>query len=118
MRIDKYDPIAGGFRAPLNAAYTGSATPIAVSINSSGRVLPGAAGQTGMVGIICQPTDLPAGAIVDVMTDGELVEAGLAAGTLYYAHATTGVISSTASVFRVGHTVEADRLIVRFQSGQ
>ena len=114
-RIDKYDPVAGGFRAPLAASYTGAAAPKAVSLDSSGRVVQGAAGQTGMVGVICKPDDAVAGEMVDFMTHGELVEAGLAAGTVYYAHATTGVISDTTSVYRVGHTVEADRLVVRFQ---
>lgn len=112
MRIDKYDPVDGGFRAPLHAAYTGAAAAIGVGINSSGRVVAGA-GQTGIVGVVCIPFDKAAGDIVDVMTDGELVEAGLAAGTAYYAHATTGVISTTASLYRVGHTVEAGRLVVR-----
>lgn len=111
-RIDKYQPVAGGFRAPLNAAYTGAAAPIGVGINSSGRVVVGA-GQTGIVGVICSPYDKAAGDIIDVMTNGELVEFGGAAGTTYYAHATTGVISTTVSAYRVGATVEADRLVVR-----
>lgn len=114
-RIDKYDPISGGFRAPLNAAYTGAAAPIAVGINGSGRVVAGAS-VTGIVGIICSPYNKAAGDIVDVMTDGELVEFGGAAGTVYTANTTTGVISSAAgSVTQVvvGFTVEADRLIVR-----
>jgi len=111
-RFDKYDPVDGGFRAPLNAAYTGAAASIGVGINSSGRVVAGA-GQTGVIGVICQPSNRVAGDIVDVMTDGEIVEAALVAGTVYYAHATTGVISTTASLYRVGHTVELARLIVR-----
>lgn len=114
-RIDKYQPVAGGFRAPLNAAYTGAAAPIAVGINSSGRVVVGA-GATGIVGVICSPYDKAAGDIIDVMTNGELVEFGGAAGTMYTANTTTGVITSgaaSATQFKVGFTVEADRLIVR-----
>lgn len=111
-RFDKYDPISGGFRAPLNANYTGAPAAIGVGINSSGRVVVGA-GQTGVVGVICSPYDKIAGDIIDVMTEGEIVEFGGAAGTVYYAHASTGVISTTASLYRVGHTVEAGRLIVR-----
>ena len=118
MRIDKYDPVDGGFRAPLNAAYTGSATAVGASINSSGRCLPGAAGQTGFVGILCKPDDAAAGDVVDIMTHGEIVEAGLAAGTTYYLHATTGAIQTTRTIYYVGHTVEADRLIVRFNVDQ
>lgn len=111
-RFDKYDPVSGGFRAPLNAAYTGAAAPLGVGINASGRVVAGA-GATGVVGVICQPADKAAGDYVDVMTQGEIVELGGVAGTVYYAHATTGAISSTASLYRVGHAVEAERLVVR-----
>lgn len=118
MRIDKYDPVDGGFRAPLNAAYTGSATAVGASINSSGRVLPGAAGQTGFVGILCKPDDAAAGDVVDIMTHGEIVDAGLAAGTTYYLNATTGAIQTTRTIYYVGHTVEADRLVVRFAVDQ
>lgn len=114
-RIDKYQPTAGGFRAPLNAAYTGAVAPIGVGINSSGRVVVGA-GQTGIVGVICSPYDKAAGDTIDVMTNGELVEFGGAAGTTYTANTTTGVISTgaaSATQVPVGFTVEADRLIVR-----
>lgn len=117
-RIDKYDPVDGGFRAPLNDAYTGTATPAGAAINSSGRVITGAAGQTGFVGILCKPDDAAAGAVVDIMTDGELVDySGLAAGTTYYLNATTGVIQTTATIYYVGFTVEATRLVVRFTRG-
>jgi len=114
-RIDKYNPTAGGFRAPLNAAYTGAAAPIAVGINGSGRVVVGAS-VTGIVGVICSPYDKAAGDTIDVMTAGELVEFGGAAGTAYTANTTTGVISNaaaSATQIPVGFTVEADRLIVR-----
>lgn len=111
-RIDKYDPVDGGFRAPLAADYAGSASPIGVGLNSSGRVVPGA-GQTGVLGVICIPRALKAGNIVDIMTDGELVEFNGVAGTTYFAHAGTGAISTTASAYRVGATVEATRLVVR-----
>lgn len=117
-RIDKYQPVAGGFRAPLNAAYTGAAAAIGVGLNSSGRVVVGA-GTTGIVGVICSPYDKGAGDIIDVMTNGELVEFGGAAGTVYTANTTTGAITSgakSATQHVVGHTVEADRLIVRTQA--
>jgi hypothetical protein len=118
-RIDKYDPVAGGFRAPLNAAYTGTAAPVGVGINTSGRALPGAAGNTGFVGILVKPDNAgpatPAGSIIDIMTNGEVVDAGLVAGTTYYLNATTGVLQTTVTSYYVGHTVEADRLVVRFK---
>lgn len=126
-RIDKYDPVSGGFRAPLNAAYTASDTPVAVGLNSTGKVVAGA-GTTGIVGVLLVPTgggggiagyvDKAAGDIVDVMTAGEIVEFSGAAGTLYTANTTTGVISSAAASgtqIPVGYTVEASRLIVRAQ---
>jgi hypothetical protein len=117
-RIDKTDSAIGVFRGVLAAAWTdptdiGVVT--AVGINSSGLVVKGA-GQTGIVGLVI-PTnkwDLQIGSVVDVMTNGELVEcAGLAAGTQYYANATTGVVSSTNTGTPIGWTVESDRLIVR-----
>lgn len=119
-RIDKYDPYAGGFRAPLNAAFTGAAAPLGVGLNSSGRVVAGA-GQTGIIGVVCSPADLAAADPIDVMTSGELVEFGGAAGTLYTANTTTGVISNSAASATqivVGFTVEADRLIVRITPEQ
>lgn len=119
-RIDKYDPISGGFRAPLNAAYTGAAAPIGVGLNSSGRVVAGA-GQTGIIGVVCCPYDKAAGDIIDVMTSGELVELGGSAGTVYTANTTTGAVTSgaaSATQIVVGFTVEADRLIVRITPEQ
>ncbi len=121
-RIDKYESASGGFRAPLAGAWTGSATPKGVGLDANGRVVPGA-GQTGVVAVLCQPRDLPAGAPVDCMTDGELVEFAGVAGTVYYAAAADGVISVTgpgagANLTRIGHTVEATRLVVRVQVTQ
>ena len=117
-RFDKYNPVGGGTRAPLNANYTGAVAPIAVGINSSGRVVVGA-GQTGIVGVICQPANRVAGDVIDVMNHGEIVEAALAAGTAYTANTTTGVISSaavSATQVYIGFTVEADRLVVNVQN--
>ncbi len=114
-RIDKYDPVSGGFRARLNANYTGAAAPLAVGLNSSGRIVAGA-GQTGIVGVVCSPRDHAAGDPLDVMTSGELVEFSGAAATVYTANTTTGVISNaaaSATQVPIGFTVEATRLIVR-----
>lgn len=114
-RIDKTESAIGVFRAPLNANLTGGADPLGVGINSSGRVVAGA-GQTGIVGVIVSPYDKAAGDIIDVMTFGELVEFDGAAGTVYTANTTTGVIDDTAASATqvpIGWTVEATRLIVR-----
>jgi len=135
-RYDKYNPIGGGFRARLNADLTvdaeGSTGVKVVSLNASGRVVIGTAGQSGFVGVmvknvpfspslgstagsaqIAVPIGGRAGDVVDIMKAGEIVDcAGLAAGTRYYAKS-DGTLSTTASDGAyVGHTVEATRLIV------
>jgi len=123
-RYDKYDPISGGFRAPLNAdlaatSKTGNGNPIYVSLNSSGRVVPGGdVGTATRVGVLCTIEDKKAGDIVDVMTSGEIVEcAALAAGAivtgLTTAPGTVDDVAADATHIRLGHTVEAERLIVR-----
>jgi hypothetical protein len=143
-RYDKYNPISGGFRAPLAADLTfdalGQFGPIAVSLNASGRVVVGTAGQSGAVGVLVKNVPLypnlgnipgavnagvpiggKAGDIVDIMTSGEIVDiTGLAAGTAYYA-ASNGTLTTTAPAtgvqgWRVGTTVEATRLVVRFSA--
>lgn len=103
-RYDKYDPISGGFRAPLNAdlpinSSTGEFGPKAVSVNTTGRVVVGTAGVSGLAGLLVKNVPvIPAGVgspgvpgsaavvnvygimgagagdIVDVMTSGEIVD--------------------------------------------
>lgn len=119
-RIDKSDGKTGNFRAPLAASWAGQAAPVAVSLDGNGRVVVGAGTALTQVGILCKPDAAPAGGWVDVMKRGELVEAGLVAGTIYYANSTTGVLETSAPAagtnkLRVGHTVEAGRLIVDCQ---
>lgn len=116
-RYDKYEPKVGGFRAPLAADFsTPLSTMRSVGLNASGQVVVGA-GNTGLLGILILTKAMKAGDIVDVMTSGEIVEAGLAAGTVYYLQgdgtvATTAPAAGAAGV-RAGHTVEATRLVVR-----
>lgn len=143
-RYDKYDPIAGGFRGLLGADLVltnGSVGPLAVSLNSSGQVVVGTAGQSGAVGILVKnaakgpltqwstsmtggsplavaPVGCMAGDVVDVMTSGEIVDIDktqFPAGSKIYATAATGVLSTTGGSTKVliGFTVEAGRLIVR-----
>lgn len=123
-RYDKYDPYDGGFRAPLAAdtPKNSGGNPIGVGINAQGRVVAGA-GTSGVTGLMVLTRDMKAGEVVDVMTDGEIVEFTGAAGSAYYANTTTGVLSTTApgagvNGVRVGHTVEATRLVVRVQQVQ
>jgi len=122
-RYDKYDPMVGGFRAPLAADWLLADVnrPRAVGLNSSGQIVKGA-GNTGIVGILILTKIRKAGEIVDTMDAGEIVgwdpvTAGTfgTAGTTYYADATTGAINSTSAAgkFQVGRTVEGTRLICR-----
>ena len=110
--------------------------PVGVSLDANGRVVVGGAAQSGMVGVLVKnmpagavagsaqlasvtaaPVGAQAGDIVDVMTNGEIVDISLAAGTKYYADATTGVLTTTAAGnYYVGTTVEATRLVVRFDA--
>lgn len=118
-RIDKYEPKAGGFRAPLAGAWTGSEDPIGVGLDTNGRVVAGS-GTTGIIGVLCKPDDAVARSIVDIMTNGELVEFDGDAGSSYTADTTTGEIDATAAgagQVSVGFTVEAERLVVRMGSG-
>ena len=114
-RYDKYEPKGGGFRAALAAdtlqADVGAVR--AVSLDANGRVVIGTAGNSGFVGVIVQDSMKKLGDVVDVMTDGEIVEmSGLTAGTKYYA-ASAGTLNTTTTNPLVGFTAEATRLIVR-----
>lgn len=124
-RYDKYDPLSGGFRAPVAGAWASAdlAKPFAVGLNASGQVVKGA-GNSGILGVLIVTSVKAAGDIVDVMTHGEIVEATLAdgttaltAGTAYYGVPADGTLSATATANKkVGHTVEATRLVVRVAS--
>jgi hypothetical protein len=140
-KYDKYDPISGGFRAILAAdlVLTNGAFFGAVSLNASGLVVAGTAGQSGCVGVVVKnvargpvtqwatttlgaanaaaPIGAMAGDVVDIMTSGEINDldpAVFVAGTKFYAQA-NGSISTSGGTGKVlvGHTVEAGRLIVR-----
>jgi hypothetical protein len=98
---------------------------IGVSLNGSGRVVEGGAVAT-IKGVICPVKAMAAGDIIDVMTDGEIVNCtlndgttALTAGTSYYSDAAAnGDITSAANAGAnayIGHTVEAGRLIIRVQ---
>ena len=115
-RYDKYDPISGGFRAALAAKMDAIDAPFAVGLDSSGEVVVGS-GVTGIIGVIAITKNMKAGAVVDIMTHGEMVEvANVAAAKVLTGNTTTGVIGDTAASATqtpIGFTVEATRLIVR-----
>lgn len=125
-RYDKYSGVTGGFRAPAAADQAEADYDVVrgAALDAQGRVVFGAAGNSGFVGVtIVDRTKRRAGDILDVMTHGEIVNvAGLAAGTTYYLSA-TGALTNVApavgaNALKVGHTVEADRLVVRFERVQ
>lgn len=112
-RYDKYDPKDGGFRAPLAADFPAGSlnTVVGVGLDTSGRVVVGG-GNTGVKGGLVLTKVRRAGEVVDVMTDGEIVEFPGVAGTNYYADA-AGVVSTTNTGKYLGCTVEGTRLVVR-----
>lgn len=139
-RYDKYDPMSGGFRAPLEAnwGYTASlpdkahadlGKTFAMGLNTSGRV--GKLGGTfaKFCGVMILTLPKGAGDIVDIMTDGEIVEfvdaeilAGdtLGPGVGLFANpaVATGMLTMvSAAMIPVGFTVESTRLIVRCDLG-
>jgi hypothetical protein len=122
-RYDKVDPISGSFRAPLAADWGAGDVGVvrAVTLDGNGRVVKVAAADTAKAVLVIDQT-MAAGDVVDCMTAGEIVEVGLAAGTDYYsktdATLETAAPAAGANKVRVGHTVEADRLVVRVQRVQ
>lgn len=138
-RWDKYDGYIGNFRAPLAAAVvlaTQANRVLPVGINAQGAAVLGGAGQTGIVAVAIIPVgadlngnlldggvNTGVGDIIDCGKHGEIVNFQLtsstgvlsaaSAGTNVYAHP-NGAIDHTlgADGVKVGHTVEADRLIV------
>jgi hypothetical protein len=125
-RFDKYDPVSGGFRAPLAAAIlaadVGKIQAVSIAA-STGLVTIGGPAETAIIGVICPDKPYAAGDMIDVMTHGEIVEAtftagtAFAAGALVYGHGTAGgvgtidVTSTTGKV--IGKTIELNRLVVR-----
>lgn len=127
-RYDKYSGVTGGFRARLaadiNVANTPYDTVQGVGLDASGLAVVGAAGVSGFTGVtVVDATMRKAGTPIDIMTDGEIVEVeGTVAGTTYYLDA-NGDLTDVApaagvNAIKVGHTVEADRLVVRIQEVQ
>lgn len=134
-RIDKTQSAIGNFRAPLNAAWNATSGPsgvsdlnrvIGVALNGSGRLIK-ATTAVSCVGVVCLSSAKAAGDVVDVLTNGEVVELDAndiqgatapTAGTKYYLDTTASRLAATAPGagaigFYVGTTVEAGRLVVR-----
>lgn len=127
-RYDKYDGVAGGFRALLDAdfAYTNSlpdwkhaslGTVLGVSLNANGRIVIGTGGGSGLMGVLVLTEPKAAGEAVDVMTSGEIVEFTLSDGTAATAGTAYGsqADGDMAAGAGVGVTAEATRLVVRVE---
>jgi hypothetical protein len=121
-RFDKYDPVSGGFRAPLNAAIAAADVGKiqAVSINGSGKVVMGGAAETAIIGVVVAVRPMAANDPIDVMTSGEIVEATTTAGAAFVAGAvvsvatgaSTGAVASAAGKI-IGRVIEATRVVIR-----
>lgn len=122
-RYDKYEPFGGGFRAPLAVAIAAADgwRAYGVGLDVNGRVVLGA-GTSGVCGLLIAHGAKNIGDIVDVMTDGEVMEftitvgTAAVAGTKYTAATATGLITSAApgaGQITMGVTQTLDRLIVR-----
>lgn len=104
-------------RAVLNADLATNLfdTVVGVSLNGTGKVVVGASGQSGTIGVLVPTKWLSkAGAQVDIHRVGDIVDInGLAAGTRYWV-AADGTLTATMAVGLVyaGFTVEADRLVL------
>lgn len=139
-RYDKYDPMVGGFRAPLaaNFAYTASAPDrahadlsklFAVGLNTSGQIGKLGGAFVRFCGVMILTRPMAAGDITDVMTDGEIVDLvdaeivgadTLGPGTGLFANpaTATGLLTTvSAAMIPVGFTVETSRLVVRCDLG-
>lgn len=133
-RIDKYEPHIGGTRARLAAAWllANVGKIVAVGLDANGRAVVGA-GASGIIGVCVLQATHPAGHQIDILQRADIVEVatsditGVVAGKKVYMNA-AGVMAVTAITtaigvagtngYYVGHTVEADRLVLRFQEVQ
>lgn len=115
-RYDKYDPESGGFRSALAVDFETADLNVLLGVgqNATGETVKGG-GNSGVIGVLVLTKAHKAGHVIDVMTQGEVIEFGGTPGTVYWADPATGAINSTrgAGKVRVGHTVEGGRLIVR-----
>jgi hypothetical protein len=132
-RVDKYDPIIGGFRADVAVDVLDAdlGKLYAYGLDSTGKAVKGA-GQSGCMGVWVfndkpgRVGPLKEVARQDIMRNGCICDFGPTsgvpgtnfgvAGTAYYADPATGAISATkaSGAYYVGATVEPDRLEVDF----
>lgn len=134
-RYEQVEPHIGIVRAPLAANLTfdgnGEFGPKAVSLDVNGRVVVGTAGTSGYAGVLVKNVPIVpagrftaaqtvnnwmggrAGDVVDIMTQGQIVNVpGLAAGVAVYAAADGSLTTTVGTNPKVGYMVEAGRLVV------
>lgn len=132
---EQVEPHIGIVRAPLAANLTfdgnGEFGPKAVSLDVNGRVVVGTAGTSGYAGVLVKNVPIVpagrftaaqtvnnwmggrAGDVVDIMTQGQIVNVpGLAAGVAVYAAADGSLTTTVGTNPKVGYMVEAGRLVV------
>lgn len=125
-RIDKYVPLVSGTRAVLDVplATADLDKVIGVGLTANGRVVKGP-GNTGIIGLLVNSSKSnAAGSVVDVMSLGDIVgsKTEFVAGTVWAVVDASGVAAPLgganpvipAGSSYIGHTVEAGRLVVRF----
>lgn len=129
-RYDKVDSAIGVYRGTLLAdvAQGDYNKILGCGHNASGLVTPKLPSVSGFTGVaVLDKTVRKAGNRIDVMTSGEIVFSSdetnpLVAGTTYYLDAngalTTAAPAAGVNGYKVGHTVEAWRLVVRFERVQ
>jgi hypothetical protein len=103
-RIDK---VAQVVRAPAGTALTGMKP---VALNAGGSVV--LSGTSDCIGVVVIPGTISAGGMCSVLTHGEVVEAGLVAGQIYYGGPAGTITTTSTSANKIGFTVEASRLVV------
>ena len=120
-KTEPHDTIRARLAADWLAADVGVV--VGVGLNASGQLVKGA-GNTGVIGVVVLSQVRKAGHPVDIIKRGEavggaqvIVGTPAVAGTSYSISA-TGVVTAEAAGTRgtLGFTVEADRLVVDFQS--
>ena len=107
--MSRIDKISFSFRAPAGTALPGG-TVTPVKLNAGGSVIP--SGSADPIGVVCPGGTIAAGRVISVLREAEVVEFGGTVSGTYYAGA--GVMTTTAGGTQIGHTVEADRLVVHF----
>ena len=122
-RYDKYEPKAGGFRARLASLFNDTVaggerakdTLYGVSLDANGRAIIGVTGDsaTNIVGVLSLSEWKSEGDVIDVMTDGEVVDFEGTPATLFYAQPDGSVSETAEGGHLIGHTIENGRLNVR-----